>query len=266
MKTAPIDIKEAISLYKKNYIQWHALLFRSQTLSHVEKCIAGYFAVVRFNQRTGQLNPSVGRIAEDVATSTRTVQRTLNKLEKEGWFDVAKGGGRSRKNRYVPAQRRLLEAVALREQQEEEKDDKVVAFLDRKRRQGCRATASISAAKQRQGCRQNNTTKQFNENVVQAPYNDGEGSIWEFVASGAFEERFWTDRLIRIGVERLGRSVPEGIHQDQRGHWLPGRLPAPFGSEAWELQSEALMKQISTGERDEPQGARLRLWLRHRNL
>ncbi len=262
MKTPPIDTKEAISLYKKNYIQWHALLFRSQTLTHVEKCIAGYFAVVRFNQRTGQLNPSVGRIAEDVATSTRTVQRTLNKLEKEGWFDVAKGGGRSRKNRYVPAKRRLLEAVALREQQEE-KDDKVVAFLDRKRRQGCRTTAPNSAVKQRHGCRQNTTTKQNNESGGQASYIDGEVSLWEFIPSGAFEERFWADRLIRLGIERLGRSVPEDFHQNQRGHWLPGRLPASFGSDAWELQSEALMTRISTGERLELRGARLRVWPRN---
>lgn len=54
------------------------------------------------NRRTGQCNPSIGRIARLAGCSTSSVKRAVKFLEKKGWLSVrrTRGGSRSDANSY----------------------------------------------------------------------------------------------------------------------------------------------------------------------
>jgi hypothetical protein len=66
-----------------------------------------------FNRKTGQCDPSLGRITRLIGVSRRTVIRSLSALVRAGIFYVVRHGGRSQRNSYGPAWLRFRELDAL---------------------------------------------------------------------------------------------------------------------------------------------------------
>lgn len=62
----------------------------------------GMYLLKRINQTTGQCNPSIETIAEDLEYSRSTVIRALNGLEKNGYFEKKLFGSRTGTNQYYP--------------------------------------------------------------------------------------------------------------------------------------------------------------------
>lgn len=70
-------------------------------LSGTEKQVAGMI-VDSFNRKTGQCDPSLGRIARLLNISRRTVIRSMKKCETSHFFRKVRHGGKSHRNSYEP--------------------------------------------------------------------------------------------------------------------------------------------------------------------
>src|ERR1700739_2163451 len=62
-----------------------------------------------FNRKTGQCDPGLERIAELLQVSTRTVMRSIERLEKARLFRVTRHGGHCNRNSYEPRWDRFQE-------------------------------------------------------------------------------------------------------------------------------------------------------------
>jgi hypothetical protein len=65
----------------------------------------------RFNFETGRCDPSLDRLAEDVATDKATVARALKACEAAGWITIARGGGRGKSNAFAMTFRTSPEGI-----------------------------------------------------------------------------------------------------------------------------------------------------------
>jgi predicted transcriptional regulator len=68
--------------------------------------------IEHFNRRTGQCDPGLKRIANLLGISTRTVIRSIHRLEAAGLFQKVRHGGHLNRNRYEPIWSRLREIEA----------------------------------------------------------------------------------------------------------------------------------------------------------
>jgi hypothetical protein len=80
-------------------------------LSATDKRVAGAL-IDHFNKKTGQCDPSHGRIAGLLAVSSRTVIRSINRLERHGLFRRKRHGGHLNRNSYEPVWPRFREIEA----------------------------------------------------------------------------------------------------------------------------------------------------------
>lgn len=65
--------------------------------------------VEHFNRKTLRCDPSIGRIARLVEVSTRTVMRSMKRLEQRGLISRTRHGGYSNRNSYAPNWNKLSE-------------------------------------------------------------------------------------------------------------------------------------------------------------
>ncbi len=70
-------------------------------LSGTEKRVAAAL-IESFNRKTGQCDPSLGRVAGLIGVHRRTVIRAMPRLEQAGMFRKDRHGGRSHRNSYQP--------------------------------------------------------------------------------------------------------------------------------------------------------------------
>lgn len=233
---------ELLSRYKAVRIQWHRVLFASNDLTANERVIAAYLVNVRLNWVSGQLNPGVKRIAREVGVTPRTVQRAVKHLEQKGWFDVQRGNGRGNLTHYEFALPGILKAET-----EKEKTDTSVTLSDRKGRQQCRERVTEATRKGRKGSRHNSITQNYKKSATR---NTTSGDVVHlkadlfFVPSGSYFAIYWNDRFMRVGVQCLGKSVPEEKHQGQLGYWLPAKTPAPMDMNEWHDQFAIVRRLI----------------------
>lgn len=80
-------------------------------LNENDRRVAGTL-LEHFNRKTGQCDPSLGRIANLLGVSTRTVIRSIHRLEKFGLFHKSRHGGHSYRNSYEPIWARFTEIEA----------------------------------------------------------------------------------------------------------------------------------------------------------
>src|SRR4029079_7038812 len=73
----------------------------SQSLKNSDRQIASAL-LDHFNRRTGQCDPSLGRLAGLGGVSTRTVMRSLARIEAAGLFRRIRHGGHLNRNSYEP--------------------------------------------------------------------------------------------------------------------------------------------------------------------
>jgi hypothetical protein len=76
--------------------------------------------VERFNLTTGRCDPSIARLAADLALNPRSVRRAVRELEDEGLFRVEERRGRTHRNAYLPDWERLGALAALVEKPDSE--------------------------------------------------------------------------------------------------------------------------------------------------
>lgn len=68
--------------------------------------------IEHYNRKTGRCDPSLGRLAELLGLSTRTIIRATNRLEQARLFRKARHGGLSHRNLYQPNWNRFAELEA----------------------------------------------------------------------------------------------------------------------------------------------------------
>jgi hypothetical protein len=90
----------------------HKIINLMPELTGTDKRIAGVI-LEHFNRKTGQCDPSLGRIARLAGVSRRTVIRSVSDLVRAGIFYVVRHGGHSQRNSYGPAWLRFRELDAL---------------------------------------------------------------------------------------------------------------------------------------------------------
>jgi Mn-dependent DtxR family transcriptional regulator len=79
----------------------HKALNLSPALSGTDKRV-GCAIVDHFNRKSGQCDPSIGRIARLLDISPRTVMRAVNRLERLGFIRKHRHGGHFHRNSYRP--------------------------------------------------------------------------------------------------------------------------------------------------------------------
>src|SRR5262245_7648553 len=90
----------------------HKIINLMPELTGTDKRIAAVL-LEHFNRKTGQCDPSLGRIARLAGVSRRTVIRSVSDLVRAGIFYVVRHGGHSQRNSYGPAWLRFRELDAL---------------------------------------------------------------------------------------------------------------------------------------------------------
>lgn len=90
-----------------------------------------------FNRKTGQCDPSIGRLAALLGMSERTVFRSLNRIEADRLFIRVRHGGHLNRNSYEPNWRRFLEIESNWSMRMKQRRH-VAAELSAGQRQNCR--------------------------------------------------------------------------------------------------------------------------------
>lgn len=68
-----------------------------------------------------------------------------------------------------------------------------------------------------------------------------QGCCEVFIGFGWFETQ-WNAALEKAGFPKLDQLSGSTIHQGERGYWVPAKWPAPVGTEAYQLQIEAIVQ------------------------
>lgn len=81
-------------------LQWLMAVTTTPEISGRAVQVANYLMLVRRNRKTGQCNPSRGRMASDLKLSEDTVKRAIAQLVEKGWIKVEHGPHRTSPRSY----------------------------------------------------------------------------------------------------------------------------------------------------------------------
>lgn len=128
-------------------LQWLELLTCASELSGSAICVGAHIVLRYVNNDTESAWPSQDAIANGTGKTVKTIQRAVRELEDQGWFEVARGNGRSLTTLYRPTATSIDRARALRI-----KRDKIVKLYPPKGRRLCPERRSKVVCKDGQEC------------------------------------------------------------------------------------------------------------------
>lgn len=232
--------------FKAVRIQWHRALFASHLLIPSEEVLGAYLINVRLNWKTGQLNPAIATMAQDLSVDPRTIQRGINRLEHLGWFWTDRGTGRSRSSNYSVTDESIEIAEQVRSECCDEKDDSHVTLSIVKPWQERRERVTPLSHKRRQECHSNSKRKNHKNRGEFTKDRIATSALTIFVpGGGGVFEREWNSKLVSSGRAELDRYFREVRHEGRSGYWLPALWPATSGSRLLEEQLQQIDQAIS---------------------
>lgn len=125
--------------FKNVRFQWWKLLRRVSSLNDFDKVLAFHITAEYINSETNACWPSIDRLADDLGKDRRSVQRSLKRLEEQGFLGIVRYRGRNRTNTMFITEESLSLALQqkLLAENEENHDEIKGDKLDHKTRQYC---------------------------------------------------------------------------------------------------------------------------------